>query len=241
MKLINKSTRKNTFSIRGTITYHEWFNEEYEFDKMSFGRDSDCYGLLLGYLIATHKNIELEYFSVHHASREIGNPEHFEWERSYSKQEFDYAFPDFDSFLQYHERIPVNEWGDWYIELYYKNVKINIYGAPAVFRVRICYDCDTPIDIIPLLEEIEKQTFLYHSFNPILIDHLTTEYQITFETAVNLLALLRNCFNSKYEKLIESFDKGILEFSASKEVTDRLYNLKFEDVEGLYDTLKETE
>ena len=55
------------------------------------------------------------------------------------------------------------------------------------------------------------------------------------------MALLRNCFNSKYQKLIDSFDKGILEFPASKEVTDRIYNLKFEDIEGLYDTLKETE
>lgn len=220
----------------------DWIEEEYEFDKISFGRDSDYYGLLLGYLIATHKDVEIEYFAT---SIEMDEGFEYEkkadWDRSYTKEQLNQTFPSLDAFMQYQEQLPIDEWRDWDIELYYKNVKINIYGAPAVFRVRICYDCDTPIDIVPLLEEIEKQTFLYHSFDSKLIDHLTTEYQITFETAINLMALLRNCFNSKYQKLIESFDKGILEFPASKEVTDRLYNLKFEDVEGLYDTLKETE
>lgn len=219
----------------------DWIEEEYEFDKISFGRDSDYYGLMVGYLIATHNDIDLIYFSMDPVSSDIGELDVLEWDRSYTAEQLNESFPTLDAFMQYHEQIPINEWEEWTMELYHKNVKIDMYGDPMVFRVRICYDCDTPIDIVPLLEEIEKQTFLYHSFDSKLIDRLITEYQITFETAVNLLALLRNCFNSKYEKLIESFDKGILEFPASKEVTDRLYNLKFEDVEGLYDTLKETE
>ena len=222
--------------------YNNRVQDEYELNNMSFGRDSSHYGFMLGYLIATHKDIEIEYFSA-----EVEMDEGFEyekkapWDRSYTKEQLNQTFSSLDAFMQYQEQLPIEEWRLWHIEAYYKNSKIAFVGWAESSIVRVCYDSTSPVDITPLLEEIEKQTFLYHSFDSQLIERLITEYQITFETAVNLMALLRNCFNSKYQKLIDSFDKGILEFPASKEVTDRIYNLKFEDIEGLYDTLKETE
>lgn len=125
--------------------------ESYELNNF-IQKDLQNIGLRICYLLST--NCQLINLELMPEQEEIGIP--LKWYRQYNQSTFNRAFSSLDDFLNTFNR---DDFDVWSLDIFYKNIKIGIGGNRNSSQIRIVYDEKEKVNILPLLQEIEKKSY----------------------------------------------------------------------------------
>ena len=125
--------------------------ESYELNNF-IQKDLQNIGLRICYLLST--NYQLINLEMIPEQEEIGIP--LKWYRQYNQSTFNHAFSSLEDFLNAFNQ---DDFDIWSLDIFYKNIKIGIGGNRNSSQIRIVYDEKEKVNILPLLQEIEKKSY----------------------------------------------------------------------------------
>lgn len=171
--------------------------ERFELNGVLVGNDSVRPGFLICYLLATNENTT--FFRL--AAEAEGDAGDDRARANFNQKTFIKEFSTMEQFMRYFTERGMKTWD---LDLFYQETQLSVSGQAWSTVIGVSYPLETPINVIPLLSEIEGKTFEYHSFDPVLVKNMKQLFQLNQkQTICSLLKL------SEYENIYSEFIDGM--------------------------------
>lgn len=169
-------------------------------------------GLIICYLLTTHKEIQLVSLELEAEHEEIGVP--LRWYKRYSQSTFSSAFASLKSFLNMYDD---DDFGKWKLTFLYQHTEVRVSGKRESTEIGCSYPEEAKANLLPLLGSIETESYQYNSIDKILFDSMKNQFGMTDKRAVLAIKKLQSHMDI-FEEFVRVFTSGKYE-SASDAIS----------------------
>ena len=154
-------------------------SQHYDLDE-AFSTSQSNKGLVICFALATCPKAKMISFLCEAKHEEIGVP--LQWQREHTYESFNSVYSNnLEKFLDVYDD---DDFGSWRMKIDYQNVEISISGHRTETEIGLHYPKDKPVNLLPLLYEVETSTYQYNDYDKRIIGLLKSEYGMSEKRAV---------------------------------------------------------
>lgn len=130
-----------------------YFKKVEHYDLCDGHYETTAKGLVICYLLITHKDCMLDHIELEAEHEEIGVPR--AWFCRYDKERFFNTFKSLNDFLYCYDD---DDFGRWRVTLKYKEVEVSVSGVRERTEIGVSYPKEEELDLEKLFGDIETLT-----------------------------------------------------------------------------------
>ena len=175
----------------------EFMYERYRLNELCRSDQNLPSGFLIAWLLASGKDSTLDYFLVDFT----GNVGETRPEERLEGETFHDRFPDLQSLCSAYS---TEDFHLWDMSILFQGEVVCVSGNADSPEVSVTYDTDKPVNVIPLLANVEDASWKYHGIAPNLLEKIQKAFSLSEINAVKAVVKLRG-----HPDIYEEFLTGI--------------------------------